>query len=320
VKNFIYIFILIFSIGIGSEIIKFESANPFSFQDIILYLDNQDEQIVYGRLELPTNVKKEQYPLIIGVAGSLGWSSHHFDYLKMYREMGIATFQLQSFKSRDIESTVGTQDEVTIAAIVLDSYRALDVLSQHPKIDENNIAITGWSLGGGVSLFSGWKPVIKAINPKNNFAAHLPIYPPCFVKPKSIDFVTVPIHILIGELDTWTPADACVELIDMYNLNSNHKNIGITIYENSHHSFDSDLPETIIENGYSFTDCMFTLSEDGVPLMNILDIPMSTPSLQKLGFSFCASRGPIVAGNSVAKEKAFKFAQSFMSKYLLDYE
>ena len=130
-----------------------------------MYLDNQDEQIVYGRLELPTNIKKEQYPLIIGVAGSLGWSSHHFDYLEMYREMGIATFQLQSFESRGIESTVGTQDEVTVAAIVLDSYRALDVLSQHPQIDENNIAITGWSLGGGVSLFSGWKPVIKAINP-----------------------------------------------------------------------------------------------------------------------------------------------------------
>ena len=108
-KNFIYIFILIFSFGIGSEIIKFESANPFSFQDIILYLDDQDEQIVYGILEFPTNIKKEQYPLIIGVAGSLGWSSHHFEYLEMYREMGIATFQLQSFESRGIESTVGSQ-------------------------------------------------------------------------------------------------------------------------------------------------------------------------------------------------------------------
>ena len=41
---------------------------------------------------------------------------------------------------------------------------------------------------------------------------------------------------------------------------------------------------------------------------------------RELGFSFCASRGPIVAGNIIAKQKAFKFAKSFMSKYLLDYE
>ena len=73
--------------------------------------------------------------------------------------------------------------------IILDSYRALEELSKHSSIDIENVAITGWSLGGGVSLFSGWKPVIKAINPENNFAAHLPIYPPCFVKPKNIDFV-----------------------------------------------------------------------------------------------------------------------------------
>jgi len=316
-KYWINFFVLI-SISYSIEKIEFQSANPFSFQDIILYLDEQEPQAVYGKLEFPQNIKKDKYPLIIGVAGSLGWRNHHFDYLEMYRKMGIATFQLQSFESRGIESTVGTQDAVTIAAIVLDSYRALDVLSAHPKIDKESVAITGWSLGGGVSLFSGWKPVIQAINPENNFAAHLPIYPPCFVKPENIDFVPAPMHILIGELDTWTPANACVELIDMYNASSNQGNIDITIYENSHHSFDSGLPETIIENGYSFKDCMFTLSEDGVPLMNILDIPMSTPSLQKLGFSFCASRGPIIAGNDNAKEKALEFSKLFMSKNLLE--
>ena len=49
--------------------------------------------------------------------------------LKMYQEMGIATFELNSFKSRNIVSTVGSQTEVTIAAMVLDAYRALEVLS-----------------------------------------------------------------------------------------------------------------------------------------------------------------------------------------------
>ena len=54
----------------------------------------------------------------------------------MYQEMGIATFELNSFKSRGIKSTVGSQTEVTIAAMILDAYKALEVLSNHPRIDK----------------------------------------------------------------------------------------------------------------------------------------------------------------------------------------
>ena len=67
----------------------------------------------------------KKYPLIIGVAGSMGWRKHHLDYMKMYQEEGFATFELNSFKSRGITSTVGSQNQVTVAAIILDSYRAL---------------------------------------------------------------------------------------------------------------------------------------------------------------------------------------------------
>ena len=313
-------YVLIFlSFSYSQEKIEFESANPFSFEDIILYLDEQQAQKVYGTLTFPEKIVKDKYPLIIGVAGSLGWAEHHFDFLQMYRDMGIATFQLQSFESRGIESTVGSQTEVTIAAIVLDSYRALDLLAQNSKIDANKVAITGWSLGGGVSLFSGWNPVIDKINPKNNFAAHLPLYPPCFVKPRKMDFVKTPIHILIGELDDWTPASACEDLInDLHKTSDEYDNINITIYEDSHHSFDSTLPITVIKDGYSFTDCMFDLSEEGVPLMNVLSIPMRSPMLQKIGFSYCAGKGPSIGGNSIARDKAFSFAKTFMSKYLLE--
>ena len=316
--NFIFI-ILISTIFCNSEKVEFESANPFSFEDIILYLDDQEIQKVYGVLTFPENSSKEKYPLIIGVAGSLGWREHNHDFLQMYRDMGIATFQLQSFESRGIKSTVGSQTEVTIAAIVLDSYRALDKLAQNPKIDATKVGITGWSLGGGVSLFSGWNPVIEKIQPENRFAAHLPFYPPCFVKPSKLDFVESPVHILIGELDDWTPANACLELIeDLKNSGKQFDNINITVYEQAHHSFDSKLPVTVIEEGYSFKDCMFELNDEGVPLMNWLNIPMRSPSLQKLGFSFCADRGPSIGGNEIAREKAFKFSKEFMSKYLLE--
>ena len=125
-----YILIAMLSVAIAQntnqEIITFESANPFSFEEIIVHLDDQDTQEVFGTLTLPDNYDTDtKYPLIIGVAGSLNWGTHHLEYLKMYQEMGFATFQLQSFDSRGIQSTVGSQIEVTTAMVILDAYRAL---------------------------------------------------------------------------------------------------------------------------------------------------------------------------------------------------
>ena len=162
----ILIYIISFHINAqNSEIISFNSANPFSLSDIIKDLENQQQQEVFGKLTLPIDSlnSKKKIPLIIGVAGSLGWRSHHHEYMKMYQENGFATFELNSFKSRDIKSTVGSQVEVTTAAIILDAYKAFEVLSNHPNIDKNKVSITGWSLGGAVALFSGWLPIKEAI-------------------------------------------------------------------------------------------------------------------------------------------------------------
>ena len=297
------------------EKITFNSANPFSLNDIISNLKNQDKQEVYGTLIIPDSTHLEKIPLIIGVAGSYGWGEHHFQYLEMFRQMGIATFELNSFKSRNITSTVGSQTEITMAAMILDAYRALEVLSSHPKIDKEKISIVGWSLGGGVTLFSGWLPVKNAINKELNFASHLAFYPPCFIDPENTDFTKSPIHIFIGELDNWTPARPCEDLASKLKPNTN---INVTVFESSYHSFDTDLKVHKNENAYNFSDCMFKLTPEGHVLMNYLNIPMSNPFLQKIGFSFCVTRGVFSGGNPEARKKSFPLAKSFMKRTLLE--
>ena len=299
------------------EIISFESSNPFSLNDIIEDFDNQEKQTVFGKLVLPNDSldPNKKFPLVIGVAGSLGWGEHHYKYLEMYQKMGIATFELNSFKSRGITSTVGTQNQVTISAMIVDAYTALEVLSKHPNIDKDRISITGWSLGGGVTLFSAWMPVKNAINKELKFASHLAFYPPCFIEPENIEFSDSPIHILIGELDNWTPAKPCSDLVNKLNKKSN---IGLTIYKDSHHSFDRNSPVIRNEEAYNFSDCLFRLSEDGHIMMDYLNIPMSNPLLQKIGFMFCVTRGVNYGGNPVARRKSFTFAEEFMIKTLLE--
>ena len=319
-KLLFIVFYFIISINLYSqytvEKISFQSANPFSFNDVITNLENQEKQEVYGNLVIPDDTLNPQkkYPLIIGVAGSLGWGEHHYKYLKMYQEMGIATFELNSFKSRGIKSTVGSQTEVTIAAMILDAYKALEILSNHPRIFKNKISITGWSLGGGVTLFSAWLPLKNVINKNLSFASHLAFYPPCFIDPENIEFSQSPIHILIGELDNWTPSQPCYELVEKL---KNKANIDITIYEDSHHSFDRNSPVIVNEKAYNFTECKFRLTKEGNVLMNYFNIPMSNPFLQKLGLMFCVKRGINFGGNPVSREKSFVFANEFMTKTLL---
>jgi len=307
---FLFIPVLLFS----QDTIYFNSANPFSFKSIIKNLDNQELQNVYGVLRMPKNFdNKNQYPVVIAVAGSNGWSDHHYEYLEMYRNNDIATFELCSFQSRGISSTVGKQIKVTTAMMVLDSYRAYELLEKHPNIKHDKIAITGWSLGGGVSLFSAWKPLNNAINSQVSFAAHLALYPPCIVTPEVLDFGDKPIHILIGELDNWTPAKACLDLV---NILSDHTNIDLTIYPNAHHSFDRDTLLSIKQNGYILEDCRFKMKRNGSVSMNFLNIPMTSPLFQKIGLAMCAKRGPTYGGNQNAKIAAFKFAKKFMIKNL----
>ena len=316
-KTYFFILIFFFNHNIFSqninEKIVFTSSNPYTFEEIISKSKNS-KQIVYGKLVIPYDSlnPEKKFPLVIGVAGSEGWRDHHYDYLKMYQKSGFATFELNSFKSRNIESTVGTQNEVTVAAIVVDAYNALETLSKHPLIIKEKISITGWSLGGGVTLFSAWNPIKETLGNNIQFASHLAFYPPCFFDFENLDFSDVPIHILIGESDDWTPAKPCVEFVDKLE----RKNINITVYKDSHHGFDREGGLEFNENGYSFKNCMFEVNSKGDILMNYLNIPMSNPFLQKLGFLFCVDRGVTIGGNKDARLKSFEFANDFMIRTL----
>ena len=312
--KFLSIIIFCSFIFSDSQEISFESANPFSLKDIIANIDDLEKQTVTGILTIPDK-KKKKYPVVIGVAGSSGWGEHHFEYLKMYQDAGIATLQLQSFKSRNETSTVGTQNTVTIPMVILDSYRALEKLAENPKIDIENVAITGWSLGGGVTLFSGWKPIMDAIDSDYKFAAHLAFYPPCFAEPSVLEFTDSPMHILIGEIDEWTPADACIELTSLLK-ESQINNVGITVYKGAHHSFDRDEPIMVAEGGYSFKDCRFKMNDEGAVLMNYFNIPMTNWFTQMIGFAMCAERDPQFGGHPESRKKSFKFANKFMNEHL----
>ena len=295
----------------NQEIVIFDSKNPFNFYDVFHRMDQIADQKVFGILTKPNNI--DVFPIIIGVAGSAGWGEHHYGYLDRYLQAGIAVFSLHSFKSRNIMSTVGEQVSVTIPMMIHDAFMALNTLSNDVQIDVNRVGLTGWSLGGGVTLFSAWAPIQELISPNLKFAAHLPFYPPCMIMPEELRFNDVPIHILAGELDDWVPAAACQEIVEAADIVGYE--IGLTIYPNASHSFDRTMDVILDEKAYSFTDCRMKLTNNGVVrLLN--GFPLSSPTLQKIGLSFCAEKGAHWGGDKNARELSQNFALSFMKKHL----
>ena len=102
----------------------------------------------------------------------------------------------------------------------------------------------------------------------------------------------------------------------------NGANIEVTVYENSHHSFDKKTDPQVVADGYKLEDCRLKMRDDGAVVMNFLNIPMTTPTLQKIGLALCtkgifASRGPTFGGNPDARKKSFEYSREFMKSYLL---
>ncbi len=111
----------------NQEIVVFDSKNPFNFYDVFHRMDEISDQKVFGILTKPDNIGV--FPVIIGVAGSVGWGKHHYGYLERYLDTGFAVFSLHSFKSRAVESTVGEQLSVTVPMVIYDAFIALNKLS-----------------------------------------------------------------------------------------------------------------------------------------------------------------------------------------------
>ena len=64
---------------------------------------------------------------------------------------------LDSFSGRGLTSTSTNQALLGRFNMILDAYRALDVIANHPRIDPTRIAVMGFSRGGQSALYSSLK-------------------------------------------------------------------------------------------------------------------------------------------------------------------
>jgi dienelactone hydrolase len=165
---------------------------------------------------------------------------------KRIASWGYVTLTVDSFGPRGLQNTCTSGAPVNLAG---DAYRALDFLVREPSVDPARVAALGFSQGGWLSLSSVEHGILERLA-RHKFSAAIAFYPPC------LDFkddMTVPTLILIGELDDWTPASECRNLVegrDDYGI-SRQKGSGVPIslivYPGAHHAFDIPAQDAAVD-------------------------------------------------------------------------
>lgn len=151
---------------------------------------------------------------------------------------GYATLTVDSFGPRGLKNTCSSGAVVDLA---LDAYRALGFLVQQRFVDPARVAVLGFSQGAWQALTSVERGSVEQVSP-NKFRAAIAFYPHCLGFKGNM---TVPTLVLIGELDDWSLATECRNMVDGrddWGI-SRQKDQGVPIklivYPGAYHAFDA---------------------------------------------------------------------------------
>lgn len=293
-------------------LIPYKSSNPFEFFHI-LTSQECEEQDMFGSLIFPDE-KKEKYPLVICMHGSMGWRGHHHEHSVNFLNNGFAIFRVNSFDARQVVSIVEDQIQVTLATVMTDCFNALKILSKHPDIDSSKIFIAGWSLGGSTAIYSAWEPLAEKLAPDGErFAGHLAFYPGAFMWPEEMRWSKSPILTLIGADDDYTPAVLIEKLSPA--INQNGGNSQLIVYEGGHHSFDSIDPVIYVPNAIAVGGRHTFVGRDGNHYHEDKEgkrTPMNEPHERTKIFKDRAKIGAHLGRNWKARKASMKDSVEFL--------
>ena len=215
-------------------LISFESVGPTSLLEFLEGRSEKKPITILGELELSSQTD-DYSPAVIILHGGGGVGKGVKDWAKKMRELGLATFIIDSNSRKGCPKCYSQNEGLPN---MVDAYRALELLSTHPKIDSSRIAIMGFSVGGIATLYSTHKRFQNMWAPSElEFAAYVSFYPSCNHTFFEENVVTDrPIRIFHGELDELGWVVPCKEYVSQ--LQGVGSDIDITIYPDAHHAFD----------------------------------------------------------------------------------
>ena len=236
-----YMFLCATPAPVNAQVVRMEIL---SFQSMTLtdqeFLNGRKDGkpiTLAGELRFPRS-GTDRLPAVVLLHGSGGINGGVTDWAQDLNAMGVATFVVDSFTGRGIVNTINDQSQLGRLAMIVDAYRALDVLSKHPRIDPARIMLMGFSRGGQSALYASMKRFqIVYEAPGEEFAAYLPFYADCgYTYRNDEDVANRPIRLFHGSADDYNPIASCRAYVAR--LKAAGKDVVLTEYAGAVHVFD----------------------------------------------------------------------------------
>jgi dienelactone hydrolase len=259
-----------------------------------------------GALRLPQGTSR--IPAVLLVHGSAGIGANVDRWAQGLIEIGVATFVLDSFTGRGITETVTDQSRLGHLSMIVDAFRALELLSKHAQVDASRIAVMGFSKGGFVALYSSLKRFQRMYATANvEFAAHIPFYPPCNTVYLEDERVSDrPIRVFHGAADDFVSIEPCRNYVER--LRRAGKDVQLTEYAGARHVFDNPLyaPPLFLADAITANRCLREERSGG----EIVDAGTGQPASWS---DPCIARGATVGYDAVATAEATKAVKTFLA-------
>lgn len=263
------------------------------------------EAVVAGELRIP-RFGEERFPAVVLVHGSGGVASNVTDWAVELNKQGYVVFILDSFTGRGITNTMADQSQISIYSMLYDSYRALEILSKHPRVDPKRIAIMGFSKGAFAALYSATQRFHDSFAPQGaRFAAHISFYGACETAYIGDTKLTgAPVRMFHGAADDYVPAAPCRDYVQR--LKSAGADAVLFEYAGAHHAFDTRLPGPIpLPQAITIRKCHLEERSPG----NIVNTETGKPLTMG---DACIERGTTIAPSASALEESRKEVAAFL--------
>jgi dienelactone hydrolase len=167
--------------------------------------------------------------LLHGCGGLYRWEGRHngeivqrnVEWAERLSKSGYVVLLPDSFTPRGVHESCTVKDRPVDSSRERprDAYAALLWLQRQRYVRANSVALMGWSNGGGTVLhtIAADSPGRPKVLPHGDFRAAVAFYPGCSDPQTSSSArrwrTTIPLMIMQGEADDWTPAAPCRELV-----------------------------------------------------------------------------------------------------------